>query len=76
MLPEYRKHGGAAQLIFDWATAFADENDLICYSESDSENVAVHLENGFRKFDVIKLTDKDKAHTLEVLTREPKKHSA
>lgn len=63
------------QLLFEWATSFADKAGIVCYSESDSNTVALYLRNGFNKFDVIKLTDKDKCFSLEALIREPKKPS-
>lgn len=75
MLPEYREHGGAAQLLFAWAAAFADKAGIVCYSESSPQNAELHLQNGFDKIDVIELKDKEQSFTLEAFVREPKKPS-
>ena len=71
-LPEYREYG-VASLMLDWATKFADEHGLICYSEALPEDVQLHAKYGFEKFDTITLTvNHDETLKLEALKREPK----
>lgn len=58
--------------MWDWATTFADEHGLMCYSESFPEDVSLLSEYGFEKIATINLSTDDETLKLEAVKREPK----
>lgn len=72
-LPDFRGRG-AASLMLQWVTEFADQHDQVCGAEVPGEDLKLFSKYGFERRGTIRLNLKDgTVLPVAVLLREPRK---